>query len=50
MTSRASPFSGLRVFTAVRRELEVSGAVEITMGLEWEPLGRVLGISPNASW
>jgi hypothetical protein len=45
-----APVSGVRVFTAVRRELEASGAVEITMGIEWEPLGRGLGISPNASW
>ena len=45
-----APVSGLRVFTAVRREFEASGALEITTGVEWEPLGRGLGFDPNPAW
>jgi hypothetical protein len=38
--------SGLRLFSAVRRELDAAARTELTFGIEWEPLGRGLGVIP----
>jgi hypothetical protein len=45
-----APVSGLRIFTAVRQQLVAPGALEVTMGIEWEPLGSGLGFDPRPAW
>jgi hypothetical protein len=45
-----APVAGLRVFTAVRQELRAPYALELTMGIEWEPLSRGLGFDPRPAW
>jgi hypothetical protein len=39
------PASGLRLFVAARREIEGPGQLQVVAGVEWQPLGRWLGIS-----
>ena len=39
--------SGLRVFLAARRDISVDRRLELTLGIEWQPLGRDLGIVPR---
>jgi hypothetical protein len=44
-----APASGLRAFVALRSELESPARSEVTLGIEWDPLGPGLGIDPASS-
>jgi len=42
-----APASGVRIFVAARREFDAAGGLEVTGGIEWEPLGGALGMAPK---
>jgi hypothetical protein len=42
-----APASGLRVFLAARRDISVDRRLELTLGIEWQPLGHGLGMVPR---